>query len=439
MRPFHGLLGLVAASAAAMPHAAAAPPPAPDEAAIAEVVDELLERPLPDAVSGSVAVVAASGERDLDRGFAEDLEALPDWSGDAIVIESGIHHLAAVARTVGNPDLLDCAEAACRLAAPLLVERGATLIIDGVVVRMEQDAGALISAAGDLFISDAELVGWNADAEAPAETAVDGRRFRPWIAGLEANRTLIRRSRLAHLGYDSNSTQGLAFTDAGRDDAAGRPAADIVGNRIEDLWFGFFTWNADGVRVLRNTVEDSHVYGLDPHDATRDMLIAENFIRGTRDSHGVVMSREIHDTVVTRNRSIDNGGAGFFLDKGSWNVSFIGNESFENGTDGITVYESRDVRIEGNDVAGNGRAGIRVRAAAGIEIIDNIVHDNAGPGIFVYDWSHASREPDAEDRRHMQPVSVAIWGNRLAENASGDCSLQGAVELIAPPEGASDC
>jgi poly(beta-D-mannuronate) C5 epimerase len=435
MRLHAGLLGLAVAAAILAAPALAAPPPVPDAEAIAAIVEELNERPLPASVPGEVAVREASGERDLDRGFAEDLAALPGWTGEAIAVASGILRLEEVARALARPDLLDCAEAACRLAAPLLIEHGAALVVDGVEVRLEQDAGALISAAGDLFVSDAELVGWNASADGPAETDAQGRRFRPWLAGLEANRTLIRRSRLAHLGYDSNSTQGLAFTDAGRADAAGRPAADIVDNRIEDLWFGFFTWNAQGVRVLRNTVEGSHVYGLDPHDATRDMLIAENFIRGTRDSHGVVMSREIHDTVVTRNRSMGNGGAGFFLDKGSWNVAFVGNESFENGTDGITVYESRDVRIAGNDVAGNGRAGIRIRAAAGIEITDNIVHDNDGPGIFVYDWSHAAREPDEEDQRYMQPVSVTITGNRIVDNDSGDCSIQGEVEIVAN----SDC
>ncbi len=411
----------------------------PDEAAIEALARAVLAAPLPASVPGVVGLADAAAERDLNRGFRADLEALPAWPGRAIVIERGTYRLEEIALAVDRLDLLACAALACSLAAPLVVAPGATLVIDGRSLRLLQDAGALISAAGDLWVSDAEIIGWNAGDDAPAETDRAGRRFRPWIAGLEANRTVIRRSRLAHLGYDGNSTQGLAFTDAEREPPAGRPEVDLVGNQIEDLWFGFFTWNAEGVRVLRNTVEGSHVYGLDPHDATRDMLIAENFVRDTRDSHGIVMSREIHDTVVTRNRSIDNGGAGFFLDKGSWNVTFAANESFDNGTDGIVVYESRDVRILDNHVAGNGRAGIRVRAAADIAIENNIVHHNAGPGIFVYDWSHASRPPDSEDATHMLPVSVAITGNRLSDNQSGDCSIRGAVEIIEPAIGVSDC
>jgi poly(beta-D-mannuronate) C5 epimerase len=429
---------LLAAQLAAAPLAADLPP-VPDEAAIAALVAELLEAPLPapEPEAGAVRLATAADERDLNRGFLDDLEALPDWQGVAIVLAGGTLALADVAHAVARPDLLACDAAACRLAAPLLVAPGATLVVADLTVTMVQSAGALVSAQGDLWISDAEILGWDESTDAPARTDAEGQGFRPWVAALEASRTVVRSSRLAHLGYDSNSTQGLAFTDADREDAAGRPSADIVGNRIEDLWFGFFTWNAEGIRVLRNTVEGSHVYGLDPHDATRDMLIAENFIEGTRDSHGIVMSRRIHDTVVTRNRSIGNGGAGYFLDKGSWNVTFALNEAFDNGTDGITVYESRNVAIRDNHVAGNGRAGIRVRASADIAITGNIVHDNDGPGIFVYDWSHAAREPDAEDEAHMQPVRVTITDNRLADNTSGDCSLQGAVELIDPA--ASDC
>jgi mannuronan 5-epimerase len=433
MRLALALAGLI--TTAALPTAAADPLPVPDEAAIEALATGILEAPLPQPVPGTVRLTEAADERDLNRGFLDDLEALPDWANIAIVVASGTFRLEQVAEAIARPDLLACTEGACRLAAPLLVDHGATLVVDALALRLEQDAGALISAAGDLVISEAEILGWNDRKDAPAATDAQGRRFRPWIAGLEANRTTIRRSRLAHLGYDSNSTQGLAFTDADREPRAGRPKIDLVANRIEDLWFGFFTWNAEGVRVLRNTFENNHVYGIDPHDATRDMLIAENFVRGTRDSHGIVMSRLIHDTVVTRNRSIGNGGAGFFLDKGSWNVTFAANESFDNETDGITVYESRDVRIIDNDVAGNGRAGIRIRASAAITITGNTIHDNDGPGIFVYDWSHNDRDPDAEDELHMQPVSVTITGNRLADNTSGDCSIQGDVDLLAN----SDC
>jgi hypothetical protein len=37
----------------------------------------------------------------------------------------------------------------------------------------------------------------------------------------------------------------------------------------------------------------------------------------------------------------------------------------------------------------------------------------------------------------MLPVSVTITGNRMNDNQSGDCSLQGEVTVLSPTE--SDC
>ncbi len=352
---------------------------------------------------------------------------------------NGVVRLEEVAAALARPDLLACTALDCRLAAPLLVEAAATLVIQGTTVRMIQSAGALLSAQGALFISDAELIGWDEAAEATAATDPEGTVFRPWVAGLEANRTIIRNSRLAHLGYLSNATQGLAFTTSGRNPPAGRPEVDIVRSRIEDLYYGFYTWEAEGVRLLQNIFEGNQLYGIDPHDRSRDMLIAENFVRSTKYRHGIVLSREISDTVVVRNRSIANAGSGFFLDKGSHHVTFAENESFDNEIDGFTVLESRDVVIQGNHVANNGRTGIRIRSSADVLIKDNIIHDNVGPGIFAYDWTDNVRQPDDEERRHMQPVRLTISGNRLSDNDGGGCNLRGDVTLVRPSGGNSDC
>jgi len=430
---------LAAAALPTVPGALAQPAAVPDEAAVQAMVDEVLQQLVPLPQPGEVGLRPAAGERDLKRDFLSHLEALPGFAGEAIVVDSGVHALAAMASTLDRPELLSCGEAGCRLAAPLLVERGAGLVIDGIELRLVQEAGALLSVQGELFVTDARILGWSEASDGPARTDALGDAFRPWLAAVETGRLTIRRSHLAHLGYLSNSTQGLALTDANRDPPDGRPSGDIVQNRIENLYFGFFTYGAEGVRFLRNEVERSHVYGIDPHDFTRDLLIAENFVRGTRDSHGVVLSYQVYDSMVVRNRSIGNGGAGFFVDKGSWGVTFAHNEAIGNGTDGIVAYESRKIGIIGNYVADNRRAGIRVRASADIRVLDNIIHHNGGPGIFVYDWSHAAREPDEGDRRFMQPAAVLLLNNRMSDNASGDCSIQGEVTLIAPTVGTSDC
>jgi parallel beta-helix repeat protein len=411
----------------------------PTPAEIAALADEILAEPVPAPLAGEVALAEAANEPALRRGFLDELEALPGWQGVAIVLRSGRHRLEALPARIDRPDLLACDGRRCRLAAPLVVAAGAVLVIDGIELRLAQETGALVSAHGGLFISDSELLGWNDEADMPARTDDRGTAFRPWITGLEDNRTVVRRSRLAHLGYQGTSTFGLAFTHGGRDPAEGGPRVSVVANAIEDLYFGFFSFGAVGVEVIQNEISRSHVYGVDPHDATRDMLIAQNTVTGTRRSHGIILSREIHDAMVVLNQSSDNAGAGLFIDKGSHDVTFARNRAFANGKDGIVVYESRDITITRNELFANGRAGIRVRASADVRVSGNAIRHDAGPGIFVYDWSHAAREPDEEDATHLLPTSVELSSNSLANNAGGDCSIQGEVEIRIPPNGYSDC
>lgn len=411
-------------------------PTATDIEALAEAI---LAEPLPEPLAGEVELAEAAAEPALRRGFLDELEALPDWSGQAIVLRTGRHRLEALPALFDRPDLLACDDSRCRLAAPLIVAANATLVVDGIELRLVQEAGALLTAYGGLFVSHSTLLGWNEAAGMPAGTDSRGAAFRPWITGLEDNRTVVRGSRLAHLGYQGVSTFGLAFTHGGRDPAEGGPRVSVVANTIEDLYFGFFSFGAVGVEVIQNEIVASHVYGIDPHDATNDMLIAQNTVTGTRRSHGIILSREIHDAMVVLNQSSDNAGAGLFIDKGSHDVTFARNRSFANGKDGIVVYESRDIDITNNELFANGRAGVRVRASADIRVLRNAIRHNAGPGIFVYDWSHADRDPDEEDATHLLPTSVELARNSLANNAGGDCSIQGEVEIHSPAGDTGDC
>ncbi len=430
------LAWLSVAPASLAPAALAEVPTVADIEALAE---SILAEPLPDPLAGEVGLAEAAGEPALRRGFLDDLEALPEWSGQAILLRTGRHRLEALPDLFDRPDLLACDDGRCRLAAPLIVAADATLVVDGIELRLVQEAGAVLTAYGDLFVSDSTLLGWNEAAGMPAATGSRGAAFRPWITGLEDNRTVVRRSRLAHLGYQGVSTFGLAFTHGGRDPGEGGPRVSVVANTIEDLYFGFFSFGAVGVEVIGNEIIASHVYGVDPHDATNDMLIAGNTVTGTRRSHGIILSREIHDAMVVLNQSSDNAGAGLFIDKGSHDVTFARNRSFGNGKDGIVVYESRDIDITNNELFANGRAGVRMRASADIRVLRNAIRHNAGPGIFVYDWSHADREPDEEDALHLLPTSIELTGNSLANNAGGDCSIKGDVEFRSPSGEASDC
>lgn len=268
--------------------ARALPPAMPSLSEIDALRSRLLDSPVPQARPGSVRLLPADQTRGA-RGMFNTVASQPVWRGMAIVLDGGIHHLPAVASAL-PPGWLDCTGQACRLTAPLMVLADTTLVIDGVDLILSQDHGAMLLNWGHLVVSDSTLRAWNLGRDAPAETDGLGATFRPHLAAFAASHSLIRRSDLRHLGHQASMSYGLSF---GTENRAVKPtefpSVDMIGNRLSDIYFGFYSFDADGVNILDNHIAESHVYGIDPHDDTRAMLIHGNHVYGTRRSHGIIL------------------------------------------------------------------------------------------------------------------------------------------------------
>lgn len=426
------------ALALALAGPALATPPAP---ASRETLNAALEGiqslPLPVPEAGEVRIGRPADERRLNRSFLEDMAAQPDWPDEGIVIAAGQHRLEEVAAALDRPDLLACEPDSCRLAAPLAVENGAVLVIDGLTVRLEQGAGAAIVAFGDLFVSLATVEG--RAGEAPAAT--DGSAFRPFIVAYNGSRTVIRGSRLASLGYDASGTTGLAVTVTSRDDPPARPVLQLVGNLIENMYDGVQVRGAAEATLLRNRVRASLRHGIAVRDGAADGLIADNDIVGSGamadNGNGLLLSRGITRMAVLANRIVDSAGAAVQVDKGAFDLTFAGNELAGSGRDGLVLYESWSVDLQRNAIARNGRSGIRIRAADGILVAENSLTGNARAGVDLQDWSTVTKAPSEEEAALIRPTEATIEGNRFADNAKGDCVMQGVVTIL-PAEG-NDC
>lgn len=402
--------------------------PGPEEVAALRAGIEAA--PLPAVVPGRVTLREVAGDTALRRLFHPAMEPPPAWRGRGIVIETGVLDLAALARALPGPGWLDCTGEVCTLLAPLAVRPEATLVVGGGTLRLSQEHGAAIISHGRLFVSDAAVEAWHLGQDRPAETGPAGRDFRPFIAGLEGGHSLIRRSRLAHLGYQASLAYGLSFATVDRRRVTAHPSADLVGNRIEDVYFGFYSFDADGVNVIGNHITAPHVYGIDPHDDTRNMLIAENLVEGARRSHGIILSRRIHRSAVVRNVSRGSAKSGFFIDKASHNVVFAGNLSEDNGGDGMVVHESREILLVGNRVVGNHGDGIRIRASFRIGVHDNTILDNRRYGLRIYDFGQSTRPPNAEEAGQVLPVLVRVGANVISGNEAGGCIAPGADATV---------
>ncbi len=401
-------------------------PVMPSPAEIDRLRTRLHDAPDAQLAPGTVALRPVAGMRTIGAMFARLPQKPPLWRGQAIVLEGGSHDLASIAAAMPGPGWLDCDAARCTLSAPLVVGRDTVLTIRDTDLVLSQDHGAAILSWGRLTVSDATLRAWNLAADAPALTDDKGRAFRPYIAAFASSHTLIRRSDLRHLGHQAAMSYGLSFGTDGRGGAVREhPSVDMIGNRLLDVYFGFFSFDADGVVVMDNHIAESHVYGIDPHDDTHNMFIHGNYVIGARHSHGIILSRRIHNTIVSYNVSAGNKKAGFFLDKACTDVLITGNDSFLNGTEGLALHEVERVAVIGNRFHNNGADGIRLRASADVLLDGNTVTANGKHGLRAYDWQGSKRRPNTEEQGQILPMRVGLLGNRVHSNAAGDCRLGG--------------
>jgi poly(beta-D-mannuronate) C5 epimerase len=191
--------------------------------------------------------------------------------------------------------------------------------------------------------------------------------------------------------------------------------------------------------VKGNTYRDNIVYGIDPHDRSERLIIAENTVFGTKKKHGIIISREVNNSWLINNKSYDNKLSGLVLDRNSVNNLVAYNEIYQNHSDGITVYESSDNLIWGNQVLANQRHGIRLRNSTNIRLYENLSAGNKLSGVYghIKDLSNTDRniELDPFDTQ----VSMIVVGGKLAGNGSAPLSIDSPlsvelyrVELLAP-------
>jgi poly(beta-D-mannuronate) C5 epimerase len=403
---------------------------------VATLIDNLEPPP---TRGGRIEVIQARDAAALRRSFLGTARLGGRWSGQAIQIESGGWELDGLAEALGRPDLLDCNRQLCELRAPILVEAGASLHVGAhagsATLRLSQSHGAFIASLGSLFIQEAALDGRLLEEDASAATS--GPDFRPFLVVYDSGRLTIASSRLAHMGYDAPSAYGVTLTVGDRAGAAnGRPSALIHNSEFRDLYYGFYSHAAAGVDIVANRYLDNVRYGIDPHDGTEAMWIADNVIEGTRIAHGIIASHRVRNVIIHANRSVANAGSGIALDRGSSAAVISDNVVVGNRGNGITLYESHEVAIDNNRIMYNAGSGIRLRQSSGISIAGNLVERNGKHGLEASNRT-PEREATPEEAEHARPVTLALTGNRFGGNRWSACTFKtiARLDLVPAAEG----
>lgn len=409
---------------------------------------------LPD-LSGYTAEAAAAkivrstaGKVSVRRMMQED--ALKDFIGgdnkmaewvvrqggipQAIFIDDGYVNLKDLATRVPKQYFSETAPGVYLARLPIVVGHKGILEIDNSTqeLRLSQEAGSFLVNDGQLFVRDTQVTGWREKANGPA-TFRDAKEFRPFLLSWGGTETYIINTKMASFGYANSKSYGVSISQYTPNMAKvikrDEPTGWIIGSEFSDMWYGFYCYETRDFVVKGNTYRDNVVYGIDPHDRSHGLIIAENDVFGTQRKHGIIISREVNDSFIFNNRSHDNKLSGLVIDRNSVNNLIADNEIFQNHTDGITLYESGDNLLWGNKVINNRRHGIRVRNSVNIRLYENIAMANGLTGVYGHIKDLTDTDRDIELDPFDAEVSLIMVGGELAGNGSGPLAIDSPLSI----------
>lgn len=315
---------------------------------------------------------------------------------------------------------------------PIIVTANATLTIDnGRKIYLSRDTGSFIFVGGRLFVNNASIIAWHEKTQTIARYSGDETQFRPFIMAYSGGTLYLNKSHFESLGYQASGAYGIslkAISTLGLEkaDTSAKPHLSlpptgwIIDSTFKDLYFGFYSYGAKDVVILRNHYINNVIYGIDPHDYSSHLIIAYNKVTGTQKMHGIIGSRFVNNSYIMHNNVTKSGRSGIMLDRKSENNVIAFNKAYNNGGDGITVYESNDNVVYGNQVFNNQEHGIRVRNSIDIALQHNVVLGNRGTGIYFHTRDLGDQEyRDLTLDPYDQRVNGNIVGGIIAGNQTG--------------------
>lgn len=364
----------------------------------------------------------------------------------AVFVNNGIVTLPELNKKLPNA-LIKLNKHQYLLRDPVVIKYGAALFIaPGEELLLSMDRGSFLVNAGELFMVDGALRGWNEKTKSPAKYDGNKDTFRPFYVAWSGSETYIYGSSIESLGSQSSKAYGFSLSTYTEQDQMYapnelnrriRPKGWLVNNQFTDLYYGFYSYEADDVALIGNKYIDNIYYGIDPHDRSHRLIIANNEVSGTQQRHGIIGSRDVSHSYIFGNNTHDNKLAGIMLDRDCNNNLLMQNSSYNNGSDGISIYESHHNLIAANRVYSNQHHGIRFRNSRDITMRDNVILQNARYGVYGhlsnlsanYDPNSDHEPRDLKIDPYEMRGSGYLSGGVIAMNGSGALYTQGLEKM----------
>ncbi len=352
----------------------------------------------------------------------------------AIFIDDGYMNLKDLAKKVPKQYLRETSPGVFLARIPIVVGEKGILEIDQQTqeLRLSQEGGSFLVNDGKMFIRDTKVTGWREKDNGPA-TFRSANEFRPFLLSWGGTETYIVNTKMASFGYANSKSYGVSISQYTPNMAKvlkrPEPTGWIIDSEFSDMWYGFYCYETNDFVVKGNTYKDNIVYGIDPHDRSHRLIIADNTVYGTKKKHGIIISREVNDSFIFNNRSYDNKLSGLVIDRNSVNNLIAYNEIYKNHTDGITLYESGDNLLWGNKVISNRRHGIRIRNSVNIRLYENVSMANGLTGLYGHIKDLSDTDRDIKLDPFDAQVSLIVVGGELAANGSGPLSIDSPLSV----------
>ncbi len=376
------------------------------------------------------------------------IELEPVWRraghNEWLFLGRGHHTLESLLERFGDDGTLRReADGSVLLRRPLYVAPTASLLLsEGAWLKMSVQDGVVLISSGEVAIVDARITAWDEESSSRSlRPESDKSKARLWASGVprpyllfqNGSRTWIANSRLEGLGYMGGyGSYGLSFSATLARSSLNRhlqklprPRGWLIGNTIEDLFFGVYSNRADGLVIVGNDFVRNLIYGIDPHDHSRGVVIARNVARDTVHSHGIIISRDVSRARIFENVSIGNGGSGIVLDRQSVGVRVEANRAIANAGDGLALFESGTASLRSNLAALNQRNGIYARNSERVGIVGNRIARNGDDGIEVMAQELKPGSRDFELDPYEARASARLEANRFEDNANSAVSAKG--------------
>jgi poly(beta-D-mannuronate) C5 epimerase len=313
-----------------------------------------------------------------------------------IYLEDGVFNFAAISRDLRGSTAEDAVSRdgdIVTVRLPILIGPNATLVISGnelAELRLSASQGAFIVNSGRLHVVDARVVGYDEKRRSVAWSTYEQRyTFRPFILSWSSSDTQLANSSFVALGYKSTKAFGIALSSGPTEIVKGsqeaqRPTGVLIDNSFDNVYYGFYSYEADHVQLVGNEYRNNVLYGLDPHDRSRYLIIAYNTAYDTQKKHGAIISREVDHNVIVGNVSFANAGSGFMVDRDSVATLLYANTAFDNQQDGLSLFESACSLVAANHFFDNRRGGVKIRNSWDVGLFRNRIAGNQGAALEGY-------------------------------------------------------